>query len=56
MVALIDNHVAVRRYAVIYPVLSVEALERGDVQAAIRLAFAAADLTDLFGLQVEKHR
>ena len=54
MVALVDNHLAIRRDAVVYPILSVEALERGDVQTTVRFTFAAADLADLIRLQVEE--
>ena len=53
---LVDDHVTVVGHDVIHLVATSKALDHGDVEFALRLAFSASDLTDFLGLEVQKQR
>ena len=55
VVAFVDDHLAVLSDEVLHFVFSIQALDDGDVYATCPVHFAAADMPDRFGRQIQEH-
>ena len=55
VVAFIDDHLAVLSNEVLHFVFSVQALDDGDIHVTRPVHFAATDMSDRFGWQIQEH-
>jgi hypothetical protein len=55
ILAFVDDHLAVLSNEVLHFVLSVQALDHGNVNTTCPIHFATTDMADRFGGQVQEH-